>query len=517
MIQADFLLPASREDILRCPWNQHLLSGITTAFCLAVKKLNEKASLRYTWTRYLPDLLPHSFLSPLAHTLEEALTTAKVLYSWINSLEEPRLLAYISSRYLDRKGYPPMMPDQSHLRHYLCPKYSWTADQNSLRKLGVRLFTEQDFLNRLTIVYPLRTAHTNDADQEWHEDVAKALNTISYNRWSTQISRLPLVPLRDGRWISTASAKEAVFLDHSDEMSTPAGIDIQLVHASATANPERLNLYKNLGIRNCSCYEVSNLILKKHQAGYPSVDGYKAAAMHLVYLFRARATKPVLPYSHIWVCDQAKRWTKPQDLYIELPGQNFFADLFLKDPDCLTFIHPNYLKVVPKKERASWLDWLVKTFSLSTTPRIVEQGGLSRAFKSIIKHHDSVTWLNVLRDSKWRCNPLINNAIYKELAGTKVTCVDEVLRRLDETVFPTPELLRVCAKFDIQPPFIKVDKPEDSDWMYLLEPLGVGMTATVDFYIQVLRRIKETKQIDKDQVLKVYQALVECNNSSALR
>ena len=98
-----------------------------------------------------------------------------------------------------------------------------------------------------------------------------------------------------------------------------------------------------------------------------------------------------------------------------------------------------------------------------------------------------------------------------------MTCVDGVLRRLDETVFPTPELLKVCAKFDIQLPFIKVDKLEDKGWIHLLEPLGVGMKATVDFYVQALRRIKEIKQVDKAQALKVYQALPENHDQSALR
>ncbi|MCJ1319568.1 hypothetical protein MMC15_004904 [Xylographa vitiligo] len=98
-----------------------------------------------------------------------------------------------------------------------------------------------------------------------------------------------------------------------------------------------------------------------------------------------------------------------------------------------------------------------------------------------------------------------------------MTCVDGVLRRLDETVFPTPELLKVCAKFDIQLPFIKVDKLEDKGWIHLLEPLGVGMKATVDFYVQALRRIKEIKQVDKAQALKVYQALAENHDQSALR
>ncbi|MCJ1402381.1 hypothetical protein MMC11_005601 [Xylographa trunciseda] len=356
MIQADFLLPASREDILRCPWNLHLLSGIPTAFCLAIRKLNENVSLRYTWTHYLPDCLPNSFLSPLSDTLKQALTTAKVLYSWIDSLEEPRHLVHIPSKFLNREGIPLMRAEQSQLRYYLSPKYAWTADRDSLRKLGVSIFTDQDFLNRLTMIYQDMTADvndTNDTDQRWHEDVAKTLNTLSYSRWSTQISRIPLVPLRDGRWISTTSVKEPVFLDHSDEMSTLTGIDIQLVLASATANAERLSLYKNLGIRNCSSYEVSNLILEKHRAGHQSLKKGSEAAKHLVYLYRARSTPPVLPYSHIWVVDKAGQWTKTKDLYIDLPGDNNFGDLFLKDPDCLRFIHPNYISVVRQDEQAT--------------------------------------------------------------------------------------------------------------------------------------------------------------------
>ncbi|MCJ1284832.1 hypothetical protein MMC26_004169 [Xylographa opegraphella] len=517
MIQADFLLPASREDILRCPWNQNLLSGIPIAFCQAVKKLNEKPSLRYSWTRYLPDRLPHSFLSPLSDTLREALTDTKVLYSWTGSLEEPRLLVHIPPRFLNRKGSPIMISDQSELRLYLSPKYSWFTDQDSLRKLGVTEFADQDFLNKLKTLYPTKTTKTNDADQKWHEDVAKALNTLSHSRWSTQISHLPLVPLRDGRWISMASVKEAVFLDQPDGMSTPTGIDIQLVDKYATTNPGRLRLYNNLGIKTCSSYEISNLILRKHQTGYQSLSSSRDAAMHLVYLYRARSTKPLLPYSLIWVYDGAKTWVKPKDLYIEIPGQNFFADLFSKDPDCLRFIHSDYITIVRGNEQASWLQWLVETLSLSTQPRLVEEGGLSRAFKSIIKHHDSVTWLNILRDPKRRYKPSNHPNVCEELAGTKVICVDGKVRKLDETVFPTPAIRTVCAKFDIEPPIIKVDDPSYEGWIKLLQPLGVGMKVTVGFYIEALKCIKDTNHVDRTQVFRIYQALAEIQDQAALR
>lgn len=54
LIQADFLLVASREDIDQsAEWNESFRNGISTCFLDSVRDFNQ-SGLAYTWVRYLP-------------------------------------------------------------------------------------------------------------------------------------------------------------------------------------------------------------------------------------------------------------------------------------------------------------------------------------------------------------------------------------------------------------------------------------------------------------------------------
>ncbi|MCJ1475543.1 hypothetical protein MMC13_004206 [Lambiella insularis] len=507
----------SREYILRCPWNQHLLFGMNEAFHMAVQRLNEVPSLRYKWVRYLPDRLPVSFLSPLSVSLRKTLSSSRVLWSWNETVEEPRSLVYIPTQYLDRHGIP-LTTGVRPLERYLSPKYDYYVDWKFLESLGVTKYSAEDFLRDLRARLPFMTNRRCNAAQAWHEDVAKVLTSSAFANQKSEIARLAIIPLRNGPWISASSTKTPIFLDHGDETTIPSGIDIQLVHANATLHTERLKLFMALGIRRCNSREISDLILEKHRAGREQIGTGTEAVSHLVYLYKARGTPPSLSYTHVWVVDKYSKWKKPKDLYISLPGKDAFTHLFLNDPDCLDFIHPNYTSAISGDEQGDWLRWLVDTFGLSSAPRFIEQGTLSRAFRSIVKHHDSIKWLNDLKQLCRGYKFSISDRVREELSALKVNCANGTSRRLDETFFPTSELLEARQQFNVQSlPFIKVDDPENQGWIPLLKPLGVATTTTIGFYVGILQFDKEQGVRDRDKALQVYHALADHQDQILLR
>ena len=71
MIQADFLLSASREEIdASSPWNKALLENIPEAFRQAVDDFNS-GDLRYTWIKFLQARSPFlDFFSSLDEAIE---------------------------------------------------------------------------------------------------------------------------------------------------------------------------------------------------------------------------------------------------------------------------------------------------------------------------------------------------------------------------------------------------------------------------------------------------------------
>jgi len=371
IIQADFLLPANREDILSYAWNLHLRLGLNVAFRQAVDKMNKILSLQYIWFRYLPAHVQISFLSPLLQAIKQTLLQSRVIWSWVKILETPKTLLYIPPQFLDRHGNP-LMANSSAFKTYLSPKYDWNADQTSLKSLGIEVLSTSSFIRAIKSLSQLRTKDWGDKSREWHGDVAAALNSSPSLFRSPKVSHLPIVPLRDGTWTSTSSPGTTIFLDPEDGLHIPTGIDIRLVDGGAARNSARVAMYRNLGITTCNNREVSELILGKDRDGYRNFAGASETRAHLVYLFNARAQPPSLPYTHLWVASNRNKYAKAKDLYIDIPGKDSLIAWFKSDSDCLDFIRSNYLSMISGDKHASWLQWLVNTIGIARSIRLTE-------------------------------------------------------------------------------------------------------------------------------------------------
>jgi hypothetical protein len=107
LIQADFLLIASREDVDNSSkWNQVLRDTFADAFLESVRWFNS-GPLRYTWPRFLPaKQIASDFFSPLKSRILERLASEPTLEAWSEKMLPASKLIYVPEKYMDNDGIP---------------------------------------------------------------------------------------------------------------------------------------------------------------------------------------------------------------------------------------------------------------------------------------------------------------------------------------------------------------------------------------------------------------------------
>ncbi|KAL9113802.1 MAG: hypothetical protein Q9187_007574, partial [Circinaria calcarea] len=527
IIQADFMLSASREDILSNDWNLSLLNGVVAAFCEALEKLNKIPTLRYTWIRYLPTKLPKSFLFPLENLLIQTLRDTPSLWSWAGTLVQPGALSYVPAQFLDRHKHP-LIGDALHLKSYLSPRYAWITDRSILEVLGVRELSIDACIIQLAKLIDPCSEHWAGRQEEWHEDVASVLNRLADKFWVSDIPNLKLIPLQDGNWTSYNLSRGRVLLDDESGIVVPADLGIQLVDVKACLNPARLMLFKRLGVLHSTAQEVVGRILEKHNS---EVDGGRSytpqdSLVHLVYLYKVRKSYPSSQYGRLWLLSKKNRWVRAEDLYLDISDSNSLSKLFEKDPQCLNFVHPIYVNAIIGDERTKWLDWLETSVGLSTALRLAEKERLSRAFQSITKNHDSVIWLGVLKStllkrSDTKLSSPKFSKVCQELSSLPVICSDGSLHTLKGTFLPSSALIEASTKLGLTAlmdlPFVNTDEPNDKVWADQLNKLGVVTLAGTPFYTGVLQCIKEQASPKQEQICSMYTALSDRTDRGDIR
>ena len=109
IIQADFILPANREDIINTPRNIDILQGVAETFRDAVLQfVSSDSPLRYKWIKYLPsgeslgrvwEVLPPEII--------RLLRDENILYSQECPIPcEPNMLQILPPTHLDSSGLP---------------------------------------------------------------------------------------------------------------------------------------------------------------------------------------------------------------------------------------------------------------------------------------------------------------------------------------------------------------------------------------------------------------------------
>ncbi|KAM3070465.1 hypothetical protein ACMFMG_010288 [Clarireedia jacksonii] len=131
LIQADFILQASREEIMfDSTWNRAILEHIADTFCSAILNFCERkrSRLRLQWVKYLPvgrAVRSHPFWKSLSSEIIQQLSTKAILLLYDTSeLRTPETLRILPSAYLDKSGSPLFIERPGRHRKYISLEYA---------------------------------------------------------------------------------------------------------------------------------------------------------------------------------------------------------------------------------------------------------------------------------------------------------------------------------------------------------------------------------------------------------
>ncbi|VUC27247.1 unnamed protein product [Clonostachys rosea] len=498
LIQADFLLAASREDIDESsPWNQKILTCLPYAFGSAVEYLNN-TELRFTWPRYIPrpDEVQKDYRT-VSRSMVAGLRTRDVLESEAGQLREPSTLKYIPKEFTLRTGEPlSLNTDSSH--RYLSRKYGH-GDKQNLQLLGVKALTFHDFVRDLH--ESIREQEAKNKPSEWHSNLAMILlkNLIARDVRHSAISKIPIIPLRDDRWVTVDESWGRLFLPAEGTLtSIPEDTGLMEVHPSTVKDPFRLQLFHLFGAKPFNPVEICQAIVKMHDSAVPPAITTKTLISQTVFLFLQswRCPKNI----DLWVATDQNNFHRASEVYLtplEIGGNRFPA------------LHGNYLAAMPERQD-EWRRWLDEELHVSTIPRLVVQVGkhfyLSPEMNLIKSHWSSVDFLTLLRDNwdvyswwltandrhsrpqAWEASRI---QLQKQIGSFKVKCKGTPSSyHLDHTVLPSV-LQDAGEKVTTYFRVIDIPDPGQRSWAFL-EILGVTVQPSATLFLQGLETAKKT-------------------------
>ncbi|CAH0021674.1 unnamed protein product [Clonostachys rhizophaga] len=498
LIQADFLLAASREDIDESsPWNKKILVSLPDAFGSAIEYLNN-TELRFTWPRYIPrqDEVQKDYRT-VSRSMVTGLSKRDVLESETGRLRAPLTLTYIPKEYTLGNGEPLSLSNASSDR-YLSRRYDH-GDKQNLQLIGAKALTFHDFVRDLH--ESIREQAAKDRPPEWHSHLAMVLvkSLIARDVRHSAVSKIPIIPLRDGRWVTADESWDRLFFP-AEETSTsvPEDTGLMEVHPNSVKDPFRFQLFQLLGAKPYSAAQICQAIAKMHKSSAPPVVTVKTLISQTIFLFLQSWICP--EDIDLWVATDQEKFHRASEVYmrpLEVGGNRFPA------------LHADYLPAMPERQD-KWRKWLRQELHISTVPRLIVQVGkhhfvLSPEMELIRNHWSSADFLTLLRDnwnnySGWlepnnHCSwpqawETSRVQLQKQIASFKVQCKGMPgSYPLDQTVLPNvlqDDGEEVITYFRV----IDIPDPGEPSWAFL-EKFGVIVQPNATLFLQGLETAKK--------------------------
>lgn len=530
LIQADFVTQANREDVVHSNRNKAVLEGVAKAFADAVVVFCRRPALRYKWMRYLPeDSIADEFWSTLWTLVCKKLEQTPLLEPWSgNCLYKPSDVEKLSESFIAEDGSP-LLPDLEDAEVYLSPKYT-EADFQILKRLGTTTLRWKNFLDRLEadlLISGGSKWRSMEQNADWRTRICKLLSRRVIGNPRNQQKRLKmldLIPLRDGRWVSSASGTK-IYFPKTDGISIPADLGLDLVCPMATGNVAWAGLLSNLGVMSCPCDSVVSSIHKRYNV--TNLDNFKVsnAVAHIEYLYW------FLPKDHSSLAPQVRLANqhgsllkKDQYLYFPDEGDDYSpSKLFKQDAQLpghpVQYLHEDHLKVVDPDvihNGRPWMRWLQEIVGVRRIPELRAKGydGLSKEFQYIVKHRSNKL-LGTLKRGWAYYRRQINNVVEGELRNSAVLIENGRRTSLLRTFLPLPRLKQIAAELLIADayPFVAISEllrdEERFEWIFVKD-LQVGIEENLNFYLSALEIFKMTNPalnttFASDQLARIYQ------------
>ncbi|KAJ3546237.1 hypothetical protein NM208_g2100 [Fusarium decemcellulare] len=518
LIHSDFDTNASRQDIITTSRrNLDLRTWIAIAFFQAVLEFCEHSTLCYYWPMFLPspETSSDAFWSSLDHEIQDLMKKRPVLRS--RKRTDLRLISDLSilvSSAMDEDGQPVFDdPDQDM---YLSPNYPQTV-VTILKDHGLKPVSVDILVNLLET--DLRSPNSKmrglDTTEEWHSVVARMLSSwFEKNPAFAQqsLKSLPLLPLREGEWTSTA-AGPVYFLETKD-MDIPVSLDLRVVVRSASKNPDRSTLFRHLGASKVTSDEVRASILRRFTPSKFSIASVTSKSyLHFLYLTHQPDIHTNDEYKMLHVCNHSYKLTNPRQSDVYLPGTSHAyspASLLAAEGTApgfaVNFLHSSMMDNAPAKPNffhPSWEKWLCDVIGILERLRLLSRTGdaLSDTFLYVHQHRPE-KFLGLFEhlwpheESALLEHPSLRSCI-EDLPAQHLCGVDFPIK-LSETWLPLKHLQGIVERYMEHPeqfPFLKIEEPDLTlifgvRWDFLTEHFSVGKDDSLGLLLEILNCIE---------------------------
>ena len=509
LIQADFVTQANREDVVHSKRNRAVLKGVAKAFADAMVVFCKRPSLRYRWMRYLPeDSITDEFWRTLWTLISEKLEQIPLLEPWSGSgLFKTSDLEKLPEHFL-AEDRSPLLPDLEGAEIYLSPKYT-EADFQILKRLGTTTLHWSKFVDRLEADLILGGSKwkvlKNNAD--WRTRTCIVLSRAfieNHPKRQKRLRKLALIPLHDGKWVSSASGTK-IYFPKTDDIPIPVDLGLDLTCLMAAENVAWADLLSSLGVMSCPQDSVIRSIYKRYNAA--TLDNFKLlnAVAHIRYLYWFLQTDHSSLTSQVRLANQhGSLLKKDQFLYFPDEGNDYSPSKLFKQDDQFPglpvhYLHEDYLKATDPEishHGRPWMRWLEEIAGVRRMPELRAKGHdrLSKEFQYIIEYR-SDRLLGMLKRGWHSYRPQINDVVERFLRRSTVLLENGRRIALRRTFLPFPKLKQIVAELRIADayPFIAISEllrdEERLEWMFVKD-LQVGIEENLDFYLYALETIK---------------------------
>lgn len=408
LIQADWLVNASRGEITRSRWNRGLDDGLVDATVVAAHKFNLDTNLRYKWIRWLPwKYATLSFFETTRPSLLRRLRSENMLENFEGTFRAPHQLAYVPEEYYASDGNPFTLTT-STARTYLSKKYAH-ADKDIFKALGVTEMTLPVFLAHLQTLMQDETPRFRALPPQWHSELARMLRTRATSA-SVQpaLIALPLLPLRSGEWVpGCRGTDQHIYLPESTLGANriPNGLEhLRVIDVSAAADVHRNSLFRWLGASELDSLAVCDEIVRTHtsESFNPQSVSNTDLLSHLVFLFNTGWTSPDIAHN-LWVISEDGSRVLGRNVYADSDGPHSAQQFFVDERRRFPFLARSFLGAVLNNV-VGWHNSLVQNLGIATHPRIARLTDTNTGafemhpdFEYILVRHGSKAVLELLK------------------------------------------------------------------------------------------------------------------------
>jgi hypothetical protein len=525
LIQADFVLAASREAVPDSEWNQALLTGVCELFVDAVQQLcADKHRLAFEWMQYWPQQNMEGIWDNLRPTLEDGLASAPVLFTRKKRLGSIARLRSIPNWFLHDGS--PLVPDTT-ADVYLSKKYTKTAVQ-TLRSLGLAQLSNIMMVERVQA--DLDSIHKRPLDDAWHDTFAEVLQRLRQDSESrVAVHDLDVIPLDDGRWVSPNSVdRKRIYLplvidEDAVKIPMPKGLGFLLLHPTAAAVGGRLAFYGTLGVCSCDPGNAIRTVIETHKSSRPGELSDYLGDFEILFWYGQRFD----PKHNIGYAAHFKRERSAycQDSKVRKTQRVLMPSDEVGDAASMLsqisrtdyehrygFLHDAYLSSRVRdhiRHGMNWKSWLRKC-GISTYPPLVEKPLFETPRLNILlrlaSRDHSEMFLECMR-KHWSTDYHSHfHTILPELEQISVQCMNGERSPLKRSLLPTEQLLTASSSLHLpdRMPFLKMSptsqNPAPSDWGFLRD-LGVTCELTYEFYLIALQVLADDGLLDSHDLV----------------